>query len=744
MKFPTPCDETLADAIDWCPLCLSGHLKASEAIYLWQHYHQRRSDYKIGDIAPVPWALVLDKKNELIGLLPDWRLAAALWTEHFSSEIPLDELCLDFTFFLEFPSLTNFNKTINFFEQYYWDILPIYHGKEKAWGILSIGNIVRQVNLCQLWQNLSLQVIANPPLFLSPDVTLGELIEHSFAQQISTFPILYSSPLLPPSTGRLPLGNARLAYYLNHSHHDSVALESRVGDGISATFPLCVSNQNYCQAREILRQQNYDYVIVTKINGEFTGWITPQQWLQTLQPEVLLWALQQEIEVPRLVQHLEARIIWQQQQLQRSQYLTHKLLTHNPNLVYLYDLVKNQITFLNYTSILMFSSNADGTTENTFMSKEFQRPLMPLEYFTLENLICLEAHEKKEFNFELTNDEESTHYFVVEISAFEIDQKGNTSKLLCIARDITEGKQTQADLQTKEQQLETLVNTIADGIVILDRRDYVIYANPMACNMFGIVQEDFLDYQLGLSGQNQTEISINLSENEQGVGELKSVPIQWQEEDCRLLTVRDVTDRQQVLKKLRDSKQRYRSLLETLPNLVWRLSPKGKVWECNQQTLTYLGRNGREIVEDGWQNFVYSDDLAVVQRHWREGLASRTMFNLECRLKLLDGQYRWQLFQVLPLEDKGGEIDGWLASITDIDNLKQAEETLRNQAQQEKLLASISQRIRESLKLETILQTTVTEVRRTIQADRVLIYHIEESGLGETVAESVIEQIMPQ
>lgn len=295
-------------------------------------------------------------------------------------------------------------------------------------------------------------------------------------------------------------------------------------------------------------------------------------------------------------------------------------------------------------------------------------------------------------------------------------------------------------LQANQQQWQTLVNTIADGIVIIEASGQVIYANPIACQMFGILKTELLQFQLGLPAQKKQEISIILPENKPGVGEINSVPIHWQGKDCTLVTVRDVTDRQGVLQKLQQSEQKYRMLLETIPNLVWRLDADGKILEYNQQTLEYFGKTESDIIDDNWQQFIYNNQSFRVQYDWQEGLENCQFFQLECRLLRGDGQYRWQLMQVLPCHNNFGQVTSWLMSSTDIDDLKRAEFTLRNQANQEKLLSSVGQRIRQSLQLETILQITVMEVRRTMEADRVFVYQIDPDSQNQVIAESVIDQ----
>uniref|UniRef100_A0A832H2H2 histidine kinase n=1 Tax=Oscillatoriales cyanobacterium SpSt-402 TaxID=2282168 RepID=A0A832H2H2_9CYAN len=73
----------------------------------------------------------------------------------------------------------------------------------------------------------------------------------------------------------------------------------------------------------------------------------------------------------------------------------------------------------------------------------------------------------------------------------------------------------------------------------------------------------------------------------------------------------------------------------------------------------------------------------------------------------------------------------------EIKERKQAQEDLQRQNQRSQLFAEVTLKIRQSLQIDEILQTTVNEVQRILQADRVLIYRLWSDGTGSGVAEAV-------
>lgn len=74
----------------------------------------------------------------------------------------------------------------------------------------------------------------------------------------------------------------------------------------------------------------------------------------------------------------------------------------------------------------------------------------------------------------------------------------------------------------------------------------------------------------------------------------------------------------------------------------------------------------------------------------------------------------------------------------EIQERKQIEAALQRENQRSQLFAEVSLKIRRSLQIDDILQTTVTEVQRILQADRVLVYRLWSDGTGSSVAEAVL------
>ncbi|MBE9180320.1 PAS domain S-box protein [Oculatella sp. LEGE 06141] len=102
-----------------------------------------------------------------------------------------------------------------------------------------------------------------------------------------------------------------------------------------------------------------------------------------------------------------------------------------------------------------------------------------------------------------------------------------------------------------------------------------------------------------------------------------------------------------------------------------------------------------------------------------------------------DGSRFPVLLSITALRDSTGAITSFLGIGSDITERKRAEEQLRFQSLRSQLFAEITLKIRQSLQLDEILQTSVTEVQRIFQADRVLVFQVYPDGSGQVVKEAV-------
>ncbi|PLZ69729.1 GAF domain-containing protein, partial [Fischerella thermalis] len=113
-------------------------------------------------------------------------------------------------------------------------------------------------------------------------------------------------------------------------------------------------------------------------------------------------------------------------------------------------------------------------------------------------------------------------------------------------------------------------------------------------------------------------------------------------------------------------------------------------------------------------------------------------YQMELRLRRVDGSYNWFLIRGKVIRDHNGRSLRMVGVLSDISERKRTEEELKQQNQRSQLLAEIALKIRQSLQAEEILQTTVTEIQKLLHTDRVIIFRLWSDGFGTVVQEALI------
>ncbi len=133
---------------------------------------------------------------------------------------------------------------------------------------------------------------------------------------------------------------------------------------------------------------------------------------------------------------------------------------------------------------------------------------------------------------------------------------------------------------------------------------------------------------------------------------------------------------------LLSGEQWYRALGDAAPGFLWLTDPGGRVLYANRTWEEYTGSTLDEINAGGWAQFNHPDELAAVAEKWARALELEQPFEMEVRYRRHDGVYRWMMARVRPYRDPEGQIQSWVGTSVDIDDLKKTEATLRRREQE--------------------------------------------------------------
>lgn len=142
--------------------------------------------------------------------------------------------------------------------------------------------------------------------------------------------------------------------------------------------------------------------------------------------------------------------------------------------------------------------------------------------------------------------------------------------------------------------------------------------------------------------------------------------------------IQDISKRKSAENRLKESKERFRQLANSIPQLAWIALSDGYIFWFNNRWFEYTGRKQEEIVGYGWQKLTEPSQSADFARKWKEFIAIGKPFELVSTLLGDDGLFREFLIKSIPIKNPGGQVEQWFGTHTDISELKKVENELKN------------------------------------------------------------------
>lgn len=140
----------------------------------------------------------------------------------------------------------------------------------------------------------------------------------------------------------------------------------------------------------------------------------------------------------------------------------------------------------------------------------------------------------------------------------------------------------------------------------------------------------------------------------------------------------DVTELRKIENALRTSEERFRTMANSAPVLIWIAGLDKTCYWFNKVWLEFTGRTLEQEIGNGWAEGVHPDDFDQCLDIYMSHFDRREEFRMEYRLRRHDGEYRWIDDHGVPLLDSTGNFSGYIGSCIDITESKQTSINLQN------------------------------------------------------------------
>lgn len=302
------------------------------------------------------------------------------------------------------------------------------------------------------------------------------------------------------------------------------------------------------------------------------------------------------------------------------------------------------------------------------------------------------------------NNEPTTRYFNFSYTPYK-NKEGVTEGILASGYDITE----QVELKNKEekqvlnQQAYNLFMQAPVGFSLLRGDDHIVeLANEMALNLTGKTEEDIgksvLEIMPEIESQGYIELlnrvkrggeSFNLKESpvtliKNGKKESLYVNLIFQpyyegDNIAGVLSIlTDVTEQVLARKESEESREKFETMVNNIPNLAWKANADGWIFWYNTRWYEYTGTTPEEMQGWGWKSVHDPETLPAVLEKWQLSINTGQPFEMVFPIRGADKVYRPFLTKIIPIRNSAGEIIRWLGTNTDITKQKEAEKMKDN------------------------------------------------------------------
>jgi PAS domain S-box-containing protein len=338
---------------------------------------------------------------------------------------------------------------------------------------------------------------------------------------------------------------------------------------------------------------------------------------------------------------------------------------------------------------------------------------------------------------------------------FRAELAASTLREQTLEAEIIARKKMQQSLAEQREQYRVTLSSIGDAVIATDTAGQVTFLNEVAetltgwksdaalgkplIDVFPIFNEETLKpVENPLTRVLAEGVVVGLANHTVLVRQDgRSIPIADSGAPIRgedgvilgaVLVFRDVSEERLSENELRESEERFRSMADSAPVLIWISGPDNLCYYFNKRWLDFTGRTLEQESGDGWTEGIHPDDYDHVMEADRFAFDKRQPYSSEYRLRRADGTFTWIIENGDPRFLADGTFIGYIGSCIDISELKQAEERTS-------LLQMLTAALSTSLTVEAVAQVFMDTGFTILGAQRGILALVDEDQSLEIVGQ---------
>jgi PAS domain S-box-containing protein len=286
----------------------------------------------------------------------------------------------------------------------------------------------------------------------------------------------------------------------------------------------------------------------------------------------------------------------------------------------------------------------------------------------------------------------------VELVASDGIDDPSVGGVVCNLRDVTDLRAAQHDIAASARRFEAMLANLTDMVSVIDAKGKMSYVSPAAevlhgrraadrigGNIFEFIHPD--DTKCAAARLRQALANPGLLppfearvRHEDGTYRTFEVKANNLLDDPAvngiIVNSRDITERVEAERALRDNERHYRTIVETANEGIWIIDSEAVTTFVNRRMSELLGVSPVDMIGRHINDFLDDDGRNVATGNLerrRAGIAGQ----YDMRLRRADGTFFWAMISASPLDSDGGPYHGSIALVTDVTDRRDAEAQLR-------------------------------------------------------------------
>ncbi len=246
--------------------------------------------------------------------------------------------------------------------------------------------------------------------------------------------------------------------------------------------------------------------------------------------------------------------------------------------------------------------------------------------------------------------------------------------------------------------------------------------------------------QEGLSGKGRAfEWQYRRYNGETFFGETTIKEIDFQDSNCAIVLIKDITEKKNAEKNVHESEAKFRSLADNAPVLLRMANTNNYFYYFSKQWLDFRGKNLSEELNHLWIEGIHPNDLKNCLSTMDQAFKKRKKYEITYRLARNDGKYRWVLDTGIPRFDSENRFQGYIAATIDVTDSRSVEEERNRNA----AIVESKRRLQASLENANLLAVTTTKDGTITFCNKQLL-QVTQREKHELLGKNIFDVLVPE